>query len=471
MYFTFIGVVVLIITLYLVFFTRTRTLFYFTYIVSAFTSLSMINLPKSRNSILCYYIVGSFFILKVLYEVLIRRYTFKKVRFFNGILYFLIYSTISLILPIIYSSGTLVFTPDSPYDYISFSFQNITQYLYLLFAFIIYLCSYMVFTNEVKVNMKSIINITTSVVLLLGFIQFFVPHEYFDFLFRTNYAHLVQYLETGLTRISSVTNEPSMLAMYLTPVFVYYFINIINSFKKRHIIKFDIAMFSLILLTFILNRSSSFYLAVVIIMVILLFDFWGDIFNGKNIDMVNKFLKEKVYVFIKNNKIKSIIIGIVFLGVFAVAFKVVGHRFLILFLKLLGLDDSGSTRIELFSYHMVVFLKNLITGVGFGTLRSNDLLSMWSAQVGLLGMIPLIYYFVSRIRYIYKNREIGDNRAVFYLIVTTIIILITSVPEPYYIYTWIYIAIGESIYMDSKISNKAINKLTQKVQEFDSVIQ
>lgn len=471
MYFTFMGVVVLIITLYLVFFTRTRTLFYFTYMVSAFTSLSMINFSKSRNSVLCFYIVGSFFILKVLYELFIKRYTFKKVRFFNGILYFLIYATISLVLPIVYSSGTLVFTPDSPYTYISFSFQNITQYLYLLFAFIVYFCSYIVFINEVNVNMKSIINVTTVTVLLLGFIQFFLPHEYFDFFFRTNYAHLVQYLETGLTRISSVTNEPSMLALYLTPVFVYYFIEIIKCLKIRKIPKFDIIMFAFILLTFLLNRSSSFYLAIVMIFIILIFDYWKEIFNRKNVDFLNKIFKEKILVFISKNKIKSIIIGIVFLGVFAVAFKVLGRRFIILFFKLLGLDDSGSTRIELFSYHMVVFLKNLLTGVGFGTLRSNDLLSMWSAQVGLLGMIPLIYYFVSRLRYIFKHRHIGNNRSVFYLIVTSIIILVTSVPEPYYIYIWIYIAMGESIYMDSKISNKAINKLTQKVQDFDSVIQ
>ena len=88
MYFTFIGIVVLIITLYLVFFTRTRTLFYFTFIMSAFTATSMINFPKYKNSVLCYYIVGSFLILKVIYEVIIKRYTFKKIRFVNGLLYF-----------------------------------------------------------------------------------------------------------------------------------------------------------------------------------------------------------------------------------------------------------------------------------------------------------------------------------------------------------------------------------------------
>ena len=46
----------------------------------------------------------------------------------------------------------------------------------------------------------------------------------------------------------------------------------------------------------------------------------------------------------------------------------------------------------------------------------------------------------------------------------------TSVPEPYYIYTWIYIAIGESIYMDNSISNKAIDKLTQVKYEIDGTV-
>lgn len=465
MYFTFIGIVVLIVTLYLVFFTRTRTLFYFTFIMSAFTSTSIINIPKQKNSILCYYIVGSFLILKVLYEVVIGRYTFKKIKFSNGLLYFLIYAAVSLVLPIVYSKGTLVFTPDSPYDYISFSIQNITQFLYLLFAFFIYLCSYMVFTNEVKVSMKCVINITTSIVLILGFIQFFVSHEYFDFLFRTNYTHLVQYLETGLTRISSVTNEPSMLAMFLTPIFIYYFVNIIEGIKIKEFLKFDIIMMVCIFIVSILNRSSSFYLALIICSFILIVDFWKYIFNSKNAEFLKKIFKDKIVVFIKNNKIKTFFILFISLILFAIAFRIIGFRFLILFLKLLGLDDSGSTRVELFSYHMSVFVKNILTGVGFGTLRSNDLLSMWSAQVGLLGMIPLIYYFVSRFIYIFKNRENSVNRKVFYLIVTTVIILITSVPEPYYIYTWIYIALGEKIYMESKMSNKAIEKLIQNKNE------
>ncbi len=462
MYFTFIGIVVLIVTLYLVFFTRTRTLFYFMFITSAFTSTSIINFPKSKNSVLCFYIVGSFLILKVLYEVIIKRYTFKRIKVSNGILYFLIYATISLILPFSYSSGTLVFTPDSPYDYISFSFQNVTQYLYLVFAFIIYLCSYMVIVNEIKVDMKKIIDITTSVVLVLGFVQFFISHEYFDFLFRTNYSHLVQYLETGLTRISSVTNEPSMLSMFLTPIFIYYLINIINGFKVKKVILFDMAMIILILITFLLNRSSSFYLAIVIVSVILFIDYSRSIFNSKNINFVKYVFKNKIIVFVKKHKIKSIIISIVTFVVLALIFRIVGFRFAILVLKLLGLDDSGSTRVELFSHHMGVFLKNILTGVGFGTLRSNDLLSMWSAQVGLIGMVPLIYYFVSRVMYVFKNRDVGENRQVFYLLVTTVIILLTSVPEPYYIYTWIYIAMCESIYRKNEISNKTIDKLTQR---------
>lgn len=462
MYFTFIGILVLIITLYLFLFTRTRTLFYFTFLVSAFTSASMINLPKSRNSILCYYIVGSFFILKVLYELVIKRYTLRKIRFVNGLLYFIIYAAISLVLPIVYSSNVLVFTPDSPFAYVSFSIQNITQYLYLVFAFLIYLASYILFTNEVKVNIKKIINLTSFVVLILGFIQFFISHEYFDFLFRTNYSHLVQYLETGLTRISSVTNEPSMLSLFITPICVYYLINIINGFRVRRVLKFDILMFMLIIITAILNRSSSFYLAIVIVVFIMIIDFWKDIFNKRNGYFLLDLFRNNVLVFIKKHKVQSVL-GILFFGfIFLIAFKILGYRFFILALKLLGLDDSGSTRMELFSHHMSVFLKHIFTGVGFGTLRSNDLLSMWCAQVGLLGIVPLIYYFTSRFRYIFKHRSVGDNRSIFYLTITSIIILLTSVPEPYYIYVWIYIALLEKVYRDKDISNKTVNKLTQK---------
>lgn len=462
MYFTFIGILVLIITLYLFLFTRTRTLFYFTFLVSAFTSASMINFPSSRNSILCYYIVGSFFILKVIYELIIRRYTLKKIKFLNGLLYFVIYATISLVLPIVYSKNVLVFTPDSPFGYVSFSMQNITQYLYLIFAFLIYLSSYILFTNEVKVNFKKIINLTSFVVIFLGFIQFFISHEYFDFLFRTNYSHLVQYLETGLTRISSVTNEPSMLSLFITPICVYYLIHIINGFKNRKVLKFDILMFILIIITAILNRSSSFYLAIAIVVFIMIIDYWRDIFNKRNSDFLVDLIKNKIFVFIKKHKMQSLLAILVLGFLFLIAFKIVGYRFVILALKLLGLDDSGSTRMELFSHHMSVFLKNIFTGVGFGTLRSNDLLSMWCAQVGLLGMVPLIYYFTSRFRYIFRHRYEGDNRGIFYLTITSIIILLTSVPEPYYIYVWIYIALLEKVYRGKEIVNKTVNKLTQK---------
>lgn len=465
MYFTLIGIVVLIITVYLFLFTRTRTLFYFTFFMSAFTATSMINLTNSRNSILCYYIVGSFFIVKVIYELIIKRYTLKKVKILNGLFYFMIYVTISLVLPIVYSKNTLVFTPDSPFTYISFSIQNITQYLYLLFAFIIYIASYIVFTNEIKVDMKKIIDITAFTIIILGFLQFFTYHMHFDFLFRTNYAHLVQYLETGLTRISSVTNEPSMLALFITPICVYYFVNIINGLRKKKLYKFDIAMFLMIIITSLLNRASSFYLAIAIIFIILIIDLLKEIFNKKNKEFIQDVLTNKVYKFVKNNKFKSIIVSIILLALLFVLFKIVGYRFLILALKLLGLDDSGSTRMELFSYHMGIFLKNLFTGVGFGTLRSNDLLSMWCAQVGLIGMIPIIYYFTSRFIYLFKNRNEENNRGVFYLILTTIIILVTSVPEPYFIYMWIYMALGDSLYNKRDISNKTIDKLNQ---EFNS---
>ena len=114
---------------------------------------------------------------------------------------------------------------------------------------------------------------------------------------------------------------------------------------------------------------------------------------------------------------------------------------------------------------MGIFLKNLFTGVGFGTLRSNDLLSMWCAQVGLIGIVPIIYYFTSRFVYLFKTRNDGDNRSVFYLILTSVIILVTSVPEPYFIYVWIYIALGEALYNKREISNKTIDKLNQ---EFNS---
>ncbi len=465
MYFTFIGIVVLIITVCLFLFTRTRTLFYFTFFISAFTATSMINFPKSRNSVLCYYIVGSFLILKVIYELVIRRYTLKKIKILNGLFYFMVYVTISLILPIVYSNNTLVFTPDSPFTYISFSSQNITQYIYLLFAFIIYLASYIVFTNEIKVDIKKMINVTSFAVIILGFLQFFMNHIYFDLIFRTNYSHLVQYLETGLTRISSVTNEPSMLALFVTPISVYYFINIINGFKKKNLHKFDIVIFVMIIITSLLNRSSSFYLAIAIIFIVLIIDFLREIFNKKNKEFIQAFIMDKVYKFIKENRIKSTIITIILLAIFLILFKIVGHRFLILGLKLLGLDDSGSTRMELFSYHMGIFLKNLFTGVGFGTLRSNDLLSMWCAQVGLIGIVPIIYYFTSRFIYLFKTRNDGDNRSVLYLILTSVIILVTSVPEPYFIYVWIYIALGEALYNKKEISNKTIDKLNQ---EFNS---
>ena len=116
-------------------------------------------------------------------------------------------------------------------------------------------------------------------------------------------------------------------------VFIYYFINIIKGFRDKKIIKFDIIMFILILITAILNRSSSFYLAIAIVSFILLIDFWKDIFNSKNMELLEKFFKNKILVFVKKNKIKTFLILMVFLVLFAIVFRIIGFRFLILILN------------------------------------------------------------------------------------------------------------------------------------------
>jgi hypothetical protein len=108
--------------------------------------------------------------------------------------------------------------------------------------------------------------------------------------------------------------------------------------------------------------------------------------------------------------------------------------------KLNGQGESGSMRKYDFQYHMNVFKNYLITGIGFGSVRSKDLISTILADVGLSGAVPLLVYIVGRL---YLLKRIGDDfsKVLYAIMFSTIVVLFISVPEFFYLYIWIYFGI------------------------------
>lgn len=417
---TLIGVILLPLILILFIFCDTKYLFYLVFFFSAFTSTALIKFAGSGKSFQIYHVAAVFFIIKVFIELKKRKLSISNINS-KFLFAFIGISFISIFYPLFFSGGTLVKTPASDeYLPVYFSYQNITQFLYLLLGYITYL-SVIGFFRTKGLNKNMVINllrITILVVLVLGIIQFVMPVHTFNDLFRNDFHSNDQRVAFGV-RISAATMEASILALFITPIFIAFTINFFKNFKLM-----DLIIVILSILINVENGSSSFFVAAFIFAITQM--------------LIGIFIKNK-----KSSHKQIIIVGItvlVFL-ILVVLFKdKLNNSIGSIADKLSGQGESGTMRKYDFQYHFDVFKRFIITGIGFGSVRSKDLVSTILADVGLLGSVPLVIYIGVRL---YLLKIIGDefSKILYALMFTTITVLFISVPEFFYLYIWIYFGI------------------------------
>ncbi len=427
---TFIGVIFVPLAIILLF-LDIKYLFIATFISSTFTATGVVKLTSLEESIAAFYLFGGMFILKTLHLIIRKKYKFKIKTIANSLGFFVLVCGISIIYPLFFSKGVLVHRPSGIQESLFFSLQNITQFMYLLFAYLIYICTVTYYKNS-KVDEERTINlfrIAMIIVIGLGIIQMIIPNEIFDMVFRDNYGMIYSNY-----RMSSVNNEASFFALFITPMMGFFLINYIF---KREIIDLIIVIVTLILIKF--HGSSSFILGSLTI--VGCFFIYG---------VIN--YKQVLAKFRNRNKKKDWIIYIS-MGICIVSTLLL-KDYLIMFIgKLLGTGESGSIRTKMFMENIKIFYKFFITGVGFGSVRSTDLLSTWLVSIGLLGVIPYINYNIKILKKLYFKVERTTSFKYIVLIIVTNIIMFVSVSEPFYGYIWIWY--GTVAYLISKKNNNS----------------
>lgn len=386
-------------------------------LMSAFTTVEVINIGE--NGILAYHISFVLILIKFLH---INRWRFKGKVNLLGI--FVLYAGATIPLSILYG-GIDIISVDGGHGVVKFSFQQFTQYAYLLIAYF----TSMIIKYSIKQDRISIYEIektgifTLAVVVSIGFLQKLLPLDFINTFFR-NSVHAIY--NTEGVRLSSTFSEPSMLALFVTPIICALAYNLIMNRTKAIFSTGVILLAGVALLT--ISYASSFVFGLFVGIVVWIF----------------LIIREKKMKIASLKRISmAVMLGFTAILPFR---ESIFSNIELLMMKLFSNKNiiSGVVRKECFLTSINAFFKSNLIGVGWGSLRSTDLFSTLLAEVGLVGNILLYVYIIKSLTKILK---IGtrDATMIFMLQIISLAVLFISVPEFYYLYIWIYWAMGDAL--------------------------
>ncbi|MGN1306018.1 MAG: O-antigen ligase family protein [Oscillospiraceae bacterium] len=292
-----------------------------------------------------------------------------------------------------------------------------------------------------KTDQKTVVKVLDAAyvaALCLALLQLVVPANICTELFRN--SSNVGYRIDG-ARISGPFNEPSMLALVCTPFFCGYLYRLINKFSFKYLLY--AALFLAVMLN---NQSSSAVLGVFVGVILIVF--------------VNLFDYKKKF---RNKDLVWILIVLLSILIFAVfASSLIGDTISMTLQKLNGEGRSGSERLYSFVHHMNIFLDHFFLGIGYGTVRSFDLLSTWACEVGIIG---LLLYFVPIITLCFKLFKLKSVQSIQLLINIVVYnaILFSSACEVSFLQIWIIYGLGFYI-----VQNREYEKTDNSYSELPS---
>ncbi len=179
----------------------------------------------------------------------------------------------------------------------------------------------------------------------------------------------------------------------------------------------------------ILSTSSTFIIGIIIFLFIIFINLFK-----------NKYYKQDVI----NLKMIFILLNIIKPDLIRFAFNDI-------LIKLEGNGTSGSLRLKALQTHLDIALKFPILGVGFGSVRSYDLITTWMSSIGLIGTSVFILYLMNIVHkyHVISNKSPIKNlyRGYSHGILIIFIAMFISVPEPYYLFIWISFSVYEKLYI------------------------
>lgn len=419
----FLGIIFIPFIIILAIKSNLKQLFIVTFILSTFTATGIINLNFIDFTITIPQLCALILWIKILILVYYRKIKLN-INIPYLLIFFICYCGISLIYPLIFSKGIIVLNPDNIYEPIGFKFQMITQYAYLLLGFLIFIATLIILKN-IKFEIKDMVSISRYVIILFNvmmILQLVLPIELYNTIFRDISASNNQ-MVGQMIRLTGPTYEASILSMTCLP-----FLGVLILAGKS---KIDFITIIISIALIITTKSSTFLIGIISLLFLSLV-YWIPILLNL-IKTINK-------------KRKIIYLLILFFSIIVMCFFI-KDPFILLLDKLNGNGESGSLRLGAFYHHINIFKGNFITGVGFGTIRSYDLLSTWLASLGIIGFGSFIIYLIFLIYKLFRNRQ---NFIYIQFLIVIFISLFLSVPEPYYLFIWMGIGIAQ---YSSRIEN------------------
>lgn len=404
----------------------------FLFATSILTTTAVITLGE--KSITVPNVMALIYFARIIHDVLKGK--LEKFSLNKWLIMFGVYSAISIIFPLIFSSGVQIVGKEG---LSKFSMGSIIQIVYLIMSICVFYGSYILIKNK-EIDFKILdkgMKITTLLLFGLAIFQL-VFTNIFNMLFVNRSGHaFIQTLENGKFRLTATFNEPSMLATFLAIAIVYFSIKSFRSFKNL------IYVGGLILIG-LLSRGSTFILAIMLdSMIVLIY-----------------MIKEKRFKEIK------IMIGVCFgvAVILEVVFKgIISNEINQLIYKVSGNGVSGSQRAEQFEACLNIFLRYPLTGIGYGINRGSDWITTLMANGGVIALF-LIGRFFYDVIYI-KNVDNINTIAYKASVVVCLTILLISVPEPYYNFFWIVIAVA----LTGKSKETYKMNFKGKINEFNEV--
>lgn len=307
------------------------------------------------------------------------------------------------------------------------SFLNHSLYVITCIMFF-----YMLLQNFKKYGQKKIIEISflsIFIFVLYGYYEFFgyiltgssidyISNRIFGEDGESGLFQTIDILGVNIQRIKSLSGEPSMFAFTILPFFV----------LSTYINKKIMAIF--LFFTLLLSTSTTAILGIVIWLIL--------------------------YFYYSKNKIIVFLIMFFFLSVFIIFFGDLLYAiYNIVYEKLTLQNISGIERYSFFYEHLNAWyhsnIINFIFGYGFGYARSTDGLSTLLFNIGLLGMLLYVLFFIFPF-FLIKNKTIFI-KGLYASNLTLLLVVLISVPEFYYPHIWFFNALLWNEYLKEKNVN------------------
>jgi len=315
---------------------------------------------------------------------------------------------ISLVMPLIINGHLNIISPDLNYRLVplEYNWQVLNHALRLLFD--IAITTVIVYRNIDVKNFYTSLRIYLSsgvFVCIWGIMQcclFFLGIPYPAFIFNNSSTpHALGYGavlgSVGLLRVSSVAIEPSFLSRVLVGMLAICFVAVRERTRifSRCI---DYIVMILLFVTILLSTSTSGYVGISVLLMMLLF--------------VPSAMK-------KNNRAFIVIVFAVILSV-VISYSLFPPIRYILDSELLNKNESGSAveRAVIIYYDLQYFLKYPILGIGWDCAPTTDVVAGMLATCGLMGLSSFLLLIVTILYKLKQNvclrltKGIGDNPSI-----------------------------------------------------------